>query len=563
MKKTIVAALAIFILSISISARPGEVTRRIAAPSSCATGLAFDGTAFWTVDRESDKLYRVDPDDGRVLAELEAPGYFCTALAWDGKSLWVADMDFTNTSAEDYCGKIYRLDPLTGCILKVIMAPAADPQGLAWDGATLWVSDNGTNELYQVSAEDGTTIKTLKAPAADPRGLAWDGNYLWLADRSKDELCRIEPAGGRVIMILPAPGPYPWGLAWAEDGLWVGDYQQDEIAHVAVFAEGAFTRSRRRDAVVTVTHDVINFGPGTVTNLDVYLALPKNRSTQDILAVDFPQLPDAKLTDRWGQEVARFRKAPLKPGERSITRMRVEAKIYDVMYHLFPEKTGSLKDIPADLRNRFLADDDKYRLKDPVIQDAVKEAVGKADNPYWIARDIYDYLREKLEYKRIGGWDVAPTVLQRGSGSCSEYAFVYIAMCRAAGLPARYVGSVVVRGEEASFDFVYHRWVEVYLPGYGWVPVDPSGGDQESPRDQAMSFGRLDNRFLITTEGGGGSEYLKWDYNTSESWQADGRVQLRLEMIADWEPAKSRRSAGETPGGRPPSFGTGGRLPSE
>lgn len=117
-------------------------------------------------------------------------------------------------------------------------------------------------------------------------------------------------------MILPTPGPYPWSLAWAEDGLWVGD---------------------------------------------------------------FPQPPDAKLNDRWGQEVARFRKPSLKPGERSITRMRVRANIYDVMYHLFPEKAGSLKDIPADLRSRFLADDDKYRLKDPVIQDAVKEAVGKND----------------------------------------------------------------------------------------------------------------------------------------------------------------------------------------
>ncbi len=536
MKKLAMIAGVFLGITISLLAAPGAVTRKLSLPSPCTTGLAFDGAAFWTVDRDTDKLYRVDPADGRVLAAFDAPGYFCTALAWDGKALWVADMDFTNTSAEDYCGKIYQVDPKSGRTLKVIMAPASDPQGLAWDGAALWVSDNGTREIYQISADDGTTIRTLKAPAADPRGLAWDGGYLWLADRAQDELYRIDPVKGRVIMVLPAPGPYPWGLAWTQDGLWVADYQKDEIARVAVFADGAYTRSQERNAVVTFTHDVINFGPGTVTDLDVYLALPRDRSTQEILAIDYPRPPDGKLTDRWGQEVARFRRAVLKPGERALTRMRVKAKIYDVMYHLFPEKAGSLKDIPADVRSRFLADDDKYRLKDPVIQDAVKEAVGKPDNPYWIARDIYDYLHGKMVYKRIGGWDIAPTVLQRGSGSCSEYAFVYIAMCRAAGLPARYAGSVVHRGEDASFDFVYHRWVEVYLPGSGWVPVDPSGGDQESPRDQAMYFGHLANRFLITTESGGGSEYLKWDYNSSESWQADGRVQLRLEMIADWEP---------------------------
>ncbi|MBN2346356.1 MAG: transglutaminase [Candidatus Aminicenantes bacterium] len=538
MKKSILCTILALIFSLSLLAGPGEVLRKLALPSPCSTGLAFDGTAFWTVDRDSDMLYRFDPADGRVLAEFQAPGYFCTALAWDGQGLWVADMDFTNTSAEDYCGKIYRLDPQSGRTLKVIMAPAADPQGLAWDGASLWVSDNGTRELFQISPDDGTTIRTLKAPAGDPRGLAWDGSYLWLADRSRDEMYRIEPRTGRVIMILPAPGPYPWGLAWTKDGLWVADYQQDEIAQVAVFAAGAYTRSKERNAVITVTHDVINFGPGTVTDLDVYLALPKNRSTQEILAVDFTRPPDGKQTDRWDQEVACFGRDVLKPGERFVSKMKVRAKIYEVMYHLFPEKAGSLREIPVDVRQRFLADDDKYRIQDPVIQAAVKEAVSHPDNPYWIARDIYDYLRERMIYKRIGGWDVAPTVLQRGSGSCSEYTFVYIAMCRAAGLPARYAGSVVVRGEEACFDFVYHRWVEVYLPGWGWVPVDPSGGDQDSPRDQAMYFGHLDNRFLITTEGGGGSEYLKWDYNTSESWKADGRVQLRLEMIADWEPGE-------------------------
>lgn len=74
---------------------------------------------------------------------------------------------------------------------------------------------------------------------------------------------------------------------------------------------------------------------------------------------------------------------------------------------------------------------------------------------YKIVKGIYYYLHEKLYYERSGGWNTAPTVLERGNGSCSEYTFVFISMCRAAGVPARYVGSVVERGESASMDEVF------------------------------------------------------------------------------------------------------------
>ncbi|HWR83817.1 MAG TPA: transglutaminase-like domain-containing protein, partial [Candidatus Deferrimicrobium sp.] len=146
---------------------------------------------------------------------------------------------------------------------------------------------------------------------------------------------------------------------------------------------------------------------------------------------------------------------------------------------------------------------------------------------------------DHLEYERVGGWNTAPTVLERGNGSCSEYSFVFIAMCRAAGLPARYVGAVSIRGDDASWDDVFHRWCEIYLPGYGWVPVDPSGGDSPWPADQADAFGYLNNRYLITTVSGGGSEYLDWGYNANERWTSTGRCKITVENIGEWSPVES------------------------
>jgi transglutaminase-like putative cysteine protease len=127
-------------------------------------------------------------------------------------------------------------------------------------------------------------------------------------------------------------------------------------------------------------------------------------------------------------------------------------------------------------------------------------------------------------------------VLERGNGSCSEYTFAYIAMCRSVGIPARYVGSLVIRGDKASLDDVYHRWVEIYLPNFGWVPVDPSGGDSKLPRNQANAIGHLSPRFLITTQSGGGSKTMEWTYNGNDFWTTDPKTHVVSDHFADWKP---------------------------
>ena len=134
-----------------------------------------------------------------------------------------------------------------------------------------------------------------------------------------------------------------------------------------------------------------------------------------------------------------------------------------------------------------------------------------------------------------GFWDTAPTVLRNGHASCSEYSFAYIALCRAAGIPARYVGSVWRKANvDTCLDDVYHRWVEIYLPGYGWIPTDPTHGDRALPRDQAFTIGFTRNVALITTQSGGGSEILEWDYNGSEFYTTDPKTNLNIIHFADW-----------------------------
>ncbi|MFC1475673.1 transglutaminase family protein, partial [Candidatus Zixiibacteriota bacterium] len=261
----------------------------------------------------------------------------------------------------------------------------------------------------------------------------------------------------------------------------------------------------------------------------------------------------------WGQKVAHYHTEHIVGGGMISVSMTVEAEIFKTRYFIFPEDVGTLREIPRDIRERFLSDESKYQTTDPFIAKSVKEAVGDEQNAYWVARKIFNYIIERMHYELVGGWNLAPTVLERGSGSCSEYSFVFIAMSRAAGLPARYAGSVAIRGDDASTDNVFHRWAEVYLPNIGWVPIDPSGGDRDTPAGQAGAIGFLNNRYLITTHGGGASEYMEWTYNSNEKWTSKGKCKVYTEHIGEWSPLEVGESDASASTNEPAKTVTSGK----
>ena len=510
-------------------AAPGDVLAELPTPGPAPTGLAWDGESLWCADRLTDLIYAVDPATGEVRRSLPAPGFVPRGLAWDGELLWCLDGEEN---------RILALDPESGLTVRSLESPTPGPQGLAWDGAYLWLADPLDDVICQISTEDGTTVKRFAAPMRTCTGLtAWRG-YLWSADRREDRIYLIDPAhGGEVVLSLDAPGPHARGLACDGETLWCADYQDDRLRRLVIEDDEPLRTSDRHRLHLLLTHEFRNYGPGRLASLDAYLAVPRDLPGQKLLGeVRFDPAPAEILRDRWRQPVAHFTAADLPLAERHRVTMEVDVELAAVRRYVYPHRVGALKEVPAEIRRAYLVDEDKYRITDPLITRAVKEAVGDETNPYWMMRAIHRHIRERLHYELSGGWNVAPRVLERGNGSCSEYTFLFIAMCRAAGIPARYVGSVVIRGDEASTDDVFHRWSQVYLPGCGWVHVDPQGGDRELPGEVAESIGSLSNRFLITTEGGGASEYLGWNYNYEQAWTSRGPVKVHVEAVGEWSP---------------------------
>ena len=94
------------------------------------------------------------------------------------------------------------------------------------------------------------------------------------------------------------------------------------------------------------------------------------------------------------------------------------------------------------------------------------------------ARAIYDWCCSNMyrdpDTVGCGKGDVC-ALLQKPGGKCTDISSVFIALCRAAGVPAREVFSVRM-GKKAEEDITtyQHCWAEFFLPGYGWVTADPA-----------------------------------------------------------------------------------------
>ena len=536
--KLFAALLCVVAFPVLSMAFPGEIVSSFATPGQYPAGITFDGKNIWLADRKTDLLYQIDPSSGEVIRSIPSPGYWPAGLAWDGKYLWCSDIKGGRDVEEVYEGVIYKLDPATGNILQTLPAPSQHPADLAWDGTYLWCVDAGSDEIMQFSPEDGTTIRSFKSPTWECHGLEYDGTYLWASSSARDEIYMVLPEDGSVILVTEAPGPVSRGLCYDGKNLWNVDYQHDLVYCLKTRDNERMIRTNERRGKVVYTHQIKNMGPGKVLTADIHLAIPANRDNQDIISIEYNTSATDRITDRWGQETAHYHVKDILPGETHLVEMTTLANTYDVNYFIFPDQVGPLTEVPAEIRSRYLEDNEKFQMGHPVIQKALKVAVGDEKNPYWMARKIFNHIIANMYYEMTGGWNTAPTVLARGNGSCSEYTFVFISMCRAAGIPARYVGSVVVRGEDASMDDVFHRWAEIYLPGYGWIPVDGSRGDREWPRDQAMAIGHLNNGLLITTQSGGGSETMEWTYNSNRFYTTEPKTYVNLEHFADWEPTE-------------------------
>ena len=100
-------------------------------------------------------------------------------------------------------------------------------------------------------------------------------------------------------------------------------------------------------------------------------------------------------------------------------------------------------------------------------------------------------ISEALVYEP-GTTDVTTTVdgvIAAGRGVCQDFANVFLAVCRQRGVAARYVSGWLYELDRDG-PVESHAWVEVQVPGVGWVENDPTHPGEVGDRHVRIAVGR-------------------------------------------------------------------------
>jgi transglutaminase-like putative cysteine protease len=140
--------------------------------------------------------------------------------------------------------------------------------------------------------------------------------------------------------------------------------------------------------------------------------------------------------------------------------------------------------IPANHAYYLLSD--SYVITNGAGVNGVLENIRDSLDYRSLAEEICNWTGSNISYELYFRPPTSEDVLISRKGQCRDFTNVYLAMARTAGLPARRVSGWIVSEWQppAGWEFVVttlpdgrtvgsHAWVQVYLPGEGWVPVEP------------------------------------------------------------------------------------------
>ena len=168
----------------------------------------------------------------------------------------------------------------------------------------------------------------------------------------------------------------------------------------------------------------------------------------------------------------------------------------------------------------------------PYLRDLTARVTRGCRGPVEKAKAIYDYVTGFVDYRFQPAYlqleSIADQCARELRGDCGLFALVFIAMCRIAGIPARWQSGLYAYPGSTGC----HDWAMFYIAPHGWLWADCSFGSSARRKGEEERrrhyFGNLDPWRMVAN-----SACFAQLTPADEEWRADPYDNQRGEMTAD------------------------------
>ncbi|GJQ64812.1 MAG: hypothetical protein SCALA702_38650 [Melioribacteraceae bacterium] len=143
-----------------------------------------------------------------------------------------------------------------------------------------------------------------------------------------------------------------------------------------------------------------------------------------------------------------------------------EYELYD--FNNFDESIGLAEDKLA-----FYTKSERFLEQAADLEEVVRSLSLESDSEKQKVDKIFGWVRDNMEYKYPPEKRGVKNAFATLQGDCGQYTYLFVTLCRIAGIPARSLNGFYFSPDKIG----YHVWSEVFLTGYGWIPVDPTDKD--------------------------------------------------------------------------------------
>lgn len=261
---------------------------------------------------------------------------------------------------------------------------------------------------------------------------------------------------------------------------------------------------------------LINEGDRSPEKQNLWVALIRDLSPyQKVLSRQISPDTYALVTDEYQNQYAEFDFSD-HPANTTIS--------VDIYYEVVVnELTYDLSTCEGDLPAEFTQPELHIESANPQIQSLSAHLSKKKKTSCEQVQAFYNYVGDELTYSyNHNDWGAQATMGYMGS-DCTEYSDLMIALSRAAGIPARYYeGLLYLEDPDTEIAKTEHAWLDVYLPGIGWVAIDPTLG--RLPVFRETYFAHHTANHIIVTMGRNPSTLRGASYWTHLYWPGNSTV---------------------------------------